>query len=203
MHEISASLRSAVLLAITLIGCSGSGPGEDAAAAVEPPMPVQRVLDQKFPADGQIHVRTEGEISIRADTPVCYRSDGFPVNAVALFRALGQPSSNESGSSRLEPAEHGRCQFRDDTVLIWGQSEPDRASESYKIRLTVWQGRSFWSGAISRTTSNLHPRSQRVFVDMEQLAKPIPVEVRLAASMDGDIADLSQKFTDYIRGHAL
>ena len=180
--------RSILVAALALCGCGISQPN----TAREPPAQARTLLEREVPTDGRIRVRSARRIVIGADTPTCYRP-GHIIDTAALYGALGQGRSKASGSSRMEPAEPGRCAFREDTVLFWGMTMPDSDANQYKLTLIVWQGDAFWIGTVGRTAANLHERGRNL-AHFELPRDQIPFGMRMAESIDADFDDLSTAF---------
>lgn len=192
-----------------LVACGDEGVSDQAAneASVEVPAFVQELIDADFPADGEIHEQSVGEIMILPDTSVCYSPDGFAVDSSKLFGALGQKKNVLSGS-RLRPALDGQCSFGGDTVLMKGFRSDNREGTPYRLTLAVWQGNAAWIGSVERQVGKLHPRYQPhdyseepEFLDTKPRAPPSMderLEFAVSSSIHLDASDLSGRFIENI-----
>ncbi len=188
--SIKRSLIAASALVMGLAGCeSDAEPGDVLTEApLELPAFVQELIDTDFPADGEIHVRNVGGITISPDTPICFWPDGFWVDANELFEALGQQASVSSGS-RLRPAVEGQCDLRDDLVLIKGVHSTRTPHGSYQLTLAVWQSGAAWVGSIGRS-----PRGQKPRIFNPYGTEALPLEV------NADAEALSHRFIEFVQG---
>lgn len=149
-------------LIIGLTACEGeASPGEmQADASLEVPDFAQEWIDSDLATDGEIHVRSTGEIIISPDTPVCFWPGGLWIDADELFASLGQVKSDSSGS-RLKLIQGGDCGSSDDSVLIKAVRTQAAGGLPYKLVLVVWQNDAAWVAAIQRTSETPRPGFER------------------------------------------
>jgi len=193
-------LISAATLA--LAGC-------DKPAATQPPAPalvavpdsVQAMMAERFPADGEIHAKSLGRITIKPDTPVCEiwlalpeerRANHFGVNSSDLFLPLGQSDNNDSGSDRQQGANIEQCPDPD-SVIILGLKSASSIGQPYKLVLAVWQGDpakggAAWVSGVVRIPGNLHSAAAKI---RSFEGERISVFEKLDRSVEGDVRDLS------------
>ena len=187
-----------VLHLLLLSSCGEQSAGRNQA---EIPAEIEHMMATEFPADGQVHVQSKGRFVVKPDTPVCYFPDGFSFEGRTLFTALGQPSSNQRGSGRQQPATAERCEFNFTTLLSKGVNLPNRQGRPYKLVLAVWQGDvaegkgAYWVGGVERIAGQWHPEPQ-IFHPIEPPSNYRPDESKvISGSISSDISDLSNQFT--------
>ena len=193
-------LLGLALLAGALCGCGGASDIPDI------PDVVETMMAAKFPADGQIHVQSQGKIAIKPETAFCTFPDSFGIDSdamIKLFRMLKQPTTHPSGSGRwgLPVDKYSDCKLAD-AVLVAGSQLQNRQGKPYKLVLAVWQGDpgkggAVWVGGVEREAGMLHP-NPTVRVPIEPAEVPLSPDNLLNGSVESDSRDLSSAVTDHI-----
>lgn len=152
-------LSAAIGVMMALCGC-GEDKAEVApkAAATEMPTDLRQLIDQTFPADGEIHVQSRGVFAVHPDTVFCKSRNGIGLGGELLRDALLELGQSDylSGSPRGSRiiGENADCK-NTGTIFASGLQTFNRNGKPYKIVLTVWQNDgvkdgAYWIGKIER-----------------------------------------------------
>jgi hypothetical protein len=200
-------LLAAAMLALS--GCDGPAPYPPTTPAlVTVPDTVQAMMAEDFPADGEIHTKSLGRITIEPDTPVCEiwkalpedrRANHFGVNSSDLFPPLGQPTNRDGGSDRQVAANVVKCPASN-SVVIHGLKLSNRNGKPYKLMLAVWQsdpaeGGAVWVGGVERI-DGIHPQ----IAAMPEPEYEPREALKRGGSMILDSEALAQAFVTYLIG---
>lgn len=189
---------------LILIACK---PGGDV-PSVPPKVPeiVQQMMAVEFPADGQVHVRSEGEFSIKGDTPLCIFQDdgriyGMLFAEYASQIVNGASSISSSGDYWNSDAE---CKARN-AIFLQSARLPNRDDEPYKLSRAVWQGEpaaggAYWVGGVERVNGDF-PVKGRAFHPGDNLESF--GEDRRTKTMEFDMDRLSSTFIEHLEVEAM
>jgi hypothetical protein len=158
------------------VGAGGSGNGGSGDVA-QVPAEVAQLITVDFPADGQVHVQSQGRFSIKPTTLFCemdasvspeIRSlgiSGVGIDGVKLTEALSALGQDYylDGSPRQRTVQSGQCSGAGEAAFYRGYAQNNRTGQPYKLILAVWQGDpasggAVWVGGVERLEAG--PRAQ-------------------------------------------
>jgi hypothetical protein len=191
----------ALAATVLIMGCGGSGA---APASVDVPDSIKTLMANEFPADGQVHVQSQGAFVVNNETMFCRYPNGLMVQPEAaneLFKKLGQPTTLKGGYPRAngKVSVDRECDLPNQMFVKGGQTT-NRQGKPYKLVLAVWQGDveegkgAYWVGGVERVDGN-YPVEGRAFHPGDRLESF--GEDNITKTKEYDIGQLSQSFVKH------
>jgi hypothetical protein len=195
--------------ALALAGCGLGGPSV--------PAEVERLVEARFPADGQVHVQARGKFVVTEQTVFCRAPRNIAVSLKDAAPTFYNPGIDDVENAELGEVVHGKPCANDGINLInhWALV-PNRDGEPYKLVLAVWQGDpanggALWVGGVERIGKLplALPGPTDTLPTPDDLKVPLPSKSEMEAShkrrltawnVEHDIPTISDQFIEHLQG---